>query len=66
MELNKIWIDGIPAILWGTPSDKMILAAHGSHSSKIDDCMWILAEKAIKRGYQVLSFDFPQHGERVY
>ena len=47
MELNKIWIDGIPAILWGTPSDKMILAAHGSHSSKIDDCMWILAEKAI-------------------
>lgn len=66
MILNKIRIDGIPAILWGEPCDKMILAAHGSHSSKIDDCMWVLAEEATKRGYQMLSFDLPQHGERVY
>ena len=28
--------------------------------------MWVLAEEAVKRGYQVLSFDLPQHGERVY
>ena len=66
MNLNKIKINGIPAIIWGKPSDKMIIAAHGSHSSKIDDCMWILADEAIKKGYQVLSFDLPQHGERVY
>lgn len=66
MELNKIKIDGIPALIWGEPSDKMIIAAHGSHSSKIDDCMWVLADEAIKKGYQVLSFDLPQHGERVY
>jgi pimeloyl-ACP methyl ester carboxylesterase len=66
MTLNKIRIGGIPAILWGEPGDRMILAAHGSHSSKIDDCMWTLAEEAVKRGYQVLSFDLPQHGERVY
>ena len=44
----------------------MIIATHGSHSSKIDDCVWILAEEATKQGYQVLSFDLPQHGERVY
>ena len=66
MNLNKIKIGGIPVILWGEPCEKMIIAAHGSHSSKIDDCMWVLAEEAVKRGYQVLSFDFPQHGERVY
>lgn len=66
MNINKIRIDGIPAIIWGKPSDKMIIAAHGSHSSKIDDCIWVLAEAAINKGYQVLSFDLPQHGERVY
>lgn len=42
MNLSKIRIDGIPAILWGQPSDKFIIAAHGSHSSKIDDCIWVL------------------------
>lgn len=66
MNLTKLRIDGIPAIIWGKPSDKMIIAAHGSHSSKIDDCIWSLAEEAVNKGYQVLSFDFPQHGERVY
>lgn len=66
MNLDKIKINEIPAIIWGEPSDKMIIAAHGSHSSKIDDCMWILADEAIKKGYQVLTFDLPQHGERVY
>jgi pimeloyl-ACP methyl ester carboxylesterase len=44
----------------------MIIAAHGSHSSKIDDCIWVLAQEATRRGYQVLSFDLPCHGERVY
>ena len=63
MNLRKIRIDGIPVILWGEPSDKIIIAAHGSHSSKIDDCIWILAEEATAKGYQVLSFDLPQHGK---
>ena len=66
MELDKTRIGGVPAIIWGKPSDRMIIAVHGSHSSKIDDCIWILAEEAVKRGYRVLSFDLPQHGERVY
>ncbi|MEG2002943.1 MAG: alpha/beta hydrolase, partial [Clostridia bacterium] len=60
MNLEKIKIDDIPAIIWGEASDKIIIAAHGSHSSKIDDCIWTLAEVATKKGYQVLSFDFPQ------
>lgn len=66
MELRKTKIDGIPAIVWGEASDKMILAAHGSHSSKTDDCIEVLADEAVKQGYQVLSFDFPQHGERAH
>ena len=66
MEVSKLRIEGIPAMLWGPASNRMILAAHGSHSSKIDECIWVLAEEAAARGYQVLSFDFPQHGERVY
>lgn len=66
LNLNKIRIDGIPAVLWGDPCDRIIIAAHGSHSSKIDDCIWTLAEEATEKGYQVISFDLPQHGERVY
>ena len=59
MELHKIRMDGIPSILWGGPSNRIIIAAHGSHSSKIDDCIWVLAEEATAKGYQVLSFDLP-------
>lgn len=66
MLAEKLRINGIPAVLWGEKSDRLIIAVHGSHSSKIDDCIWILAEEAAKKGYQVLSFDLPQHGERVY
>lgn len=66
MNVSKIRIDGIPAVLWGEPSDNIIIAAHGSHSSKMDDCIRVLAEEATANGYQVLSFDLPQHGERVY
>lgn len=66
MIVEKQRINNIPGILWGEKSNKIIIAVHGSHSSKIDDCIWILAEEATKCGYQVLSFDLPQHGERVY
>lgn len=66
MNINKIKIDQIPALLYGEKREKLILAVHGSHSSKIDDCIWILAEEATKQGYQVLAFDLPRHGERVY
>lgn len=66
MQIEKLKINEIPALLWNKPSDKLIVAVHGSHSSKIDDCIWILAEEADKQDYQVLSFDLPCHGERVY
>lgn len=58
-------INNIPALLWGEPSDKIIVAVHGNRSHKADAPMEILAEEATPRGYQVLSFDLPQHGERI-
>lgn len=64
--VEKLRINGIPAVMWGEKSDRLIIAVHGNRSSKIDDCIWIFAEEAAKKGYQTLSFDLPQHGERVY
>ena len=57
-------IHGIPAILWGDNSEKLFIAVHGNMSNKADDVILILAEKLAQLGYQVLSFDLPEHGER--
>lgn len=64
MRKQNLFIDGIPAILWGEKSTNLFVAIHGNMSSKDDDPIAILAEETIVRGYQVLSFDLPQHGER--
>lgn len=61
---NKFKIDNIPAVLWGEKSEKLFIAVHGNMSNKEDVVIKILAEEAIKKGYQVLSFDLPEHGER--
>ncbi|APM39574.1 alpha/beta hydrolase [Clostridium kluyveri] len=57
-------IDNIPAILWGNKSDKLFVVVHGSMSNKADDVIVIFAEEVTTKGYQVLSFDLPQHGDR--
>ncbi|WP_053955024.1 alpha/beta hydrolase [Inediibacterium massiliense] len=57
-------IENIPAILWGNQSDKLFVVVHGNMSNKEDDMVIVFAQEAIKRGYQVLSFDLPEHGER--
>lgn len=61
---NKFKIGNIPAILWGEKSEKLFIAVHGNMSSKEDTVIQLLAEEAVKKGYQVLSFDLPEHGER--
>lgn len=66
MVVRKLKFQGIPVMLYGEDSTKLIIAVHGRYSSKIDDCIWILAEEGTRCGYQVLSFDLPKHGERVY
>ena len=60
--MEKITIGGIPAILWGKPSEKVYLWVHGKMSCKeqAED----FARIAEVRGYQTLSFDLPEHGDR--
>jgi len=64
MNTQQVKIDRIPAMLWGEPSDRLILAVHGNLSSKTDVPIEILAQEATSLGFQVLSFDLPEHGER--
>ena len=64
MKIEKIKISDIPSILWGEKSNKVFIAVHGNMSNKEDDVIKILAEEVTSKGYQVLSFDLPEHGER--
>lgn len=48
----------------GGPSDQLVIAIHGNLSNKEDIPIVLFAEEAIKKGYQVLSFDLPEHGDR--
>lgn len=64
MEKTSLSIDQIPAVLWGETSSNLFLAVHGNQSSKTDVPIVILAEEATALGYQVLSFDLPEHGDR--
>lgn len=62
MLTKKTSIQGIPAILWGAPAEKLYLFVHGKCSRKEDAAPF--AELAVKKEFQVLSFDLPEHGER--
>lgn len=60
---QKINLDGIPAILWGKPSRRIYIHVHGKMSRKefAEDFARIAEEK----GWQTISFDLPEHGERT-
>ncbi len=62
MTKQELTIKGIPSILWGDKSDKIYIYVHGKMSCKEEaqDFAAIASEK----GYQVLSFDLPEHGAR--
>ena len=64
MKRQDIRIGHIPAVLWGEVSERMFIAVHGDQSDKTDEVIAVLAEEAAKKGYQTLSFDLPEHGER--
>ena len=63
METEKIRIGNIPAILYGTKSEKLFIFVHGRHSKKEEAESF--ANIVNNNGYQVFSFDLPQHGERI-
>jgi pimeloyl-ACP methyl ester carboxylesterase len=60
---QNIKIDHIPALLWGDDSDQGFIFVHGKKSSKEE--AQELAEIAVEKSFQVLSFDLPQHGDRL-
>ncbi len=60
--MERIHIEGIPALVWGEHSDKVFIAVHGKMSCK--ENFEVFADAANRRNYQVLSFDLPEHGER--
>ena len=62
-ERQSIKIEGIPAILWGKPSQKIYIHVHGKQSRK--EYAEDFAKIAEKKGYQTISFDLPEHGERT-
>jgi len=60
MEIFKI--QGIPVIVCGEPSKNLFLFIHGKNGYKEE--AETFAAIACRKGYQVLSFDLPEHGER--
>ena len=62
MEIKKVKINEIPVIIWGRKSEDIYIFVHGRSSCK-EDAIGV-AETAIKKGMQVISFDLPEHGER--
>lgn len=63
MKKEILRIDGIPAILWGKMSEKIYIHVHGKLSRK--EYAEQFATIAENKGYQTLSFDLPEHGERT-
>ena len=59
---NTFTVSGIPAVLWGAPSDKVFIHVHGKLSRK--EHAEPFAAIAGEKGWQTLSFDLPEHGER--
>lgn len=65
MNQEHIYINNIPSTLWGNKSNKVFIAIYGNLSNKEDIPIKILADVVTQFGYQVLSFDLPEHGERL-
>lgn len=59
---RRMIIQHIPCILWGKPSEKVYVHVHGKMSRK--EHAEAFAKIAEQKGYQTLSFDLPEHGER--
>ena len=64
MRTQNTKINGIPAVLWGEPAPKLLIAVHGLMSNKSDTVIEAAARIAEKKGYRTVSIDLPQHGDR--
>lgn len=64
MQTEKIIINQIPSKIWGKPADKAYIYVHGKSASK--EVAQSFAKIAEQKGYQTLSFDLAEHGERIH
>jgi len=55
-------IETIPVVLYGDKTDKVYIYVHGKMGYKEE--VKTYAETINEKGYQVLAFDLPEHGER--
>lgn len=55
-------IENIPVVIYGNRSDKVYLFVHGQGGNKEEAESF--AEIVTEKGWQVLSIDLPEHGER--
>lgn len=62
MKTTKFYIGKIPVIIWGAKSGKAYIYVHGKMSDK--ESAESFAHIAENKGYQTISFDLPEHGER--
>lgn len=62
MKTETLKICRIPAVVWGEPADKLYIYVHGKLGYKEEAADF--AEIVCPKGWQVLSFDLPGHGER--
>lgn len=62
MEHYHIDINGVPAILWGQQSQRLFLYVHGKGGNKEEASAF--SEIVCQRGFQALSIDLPEHGQR--
>lgn len=62
MKKKHFQINGIPSILLGNPSSKLYIYIHGQCGYKEE--AEAFANIAVRHGWQVLSIDLPEHGER--
>lgn len=62
MKIEKMKIGKTPALLWGEASKKLYLYIHGQDGNKEE--AEAFSQIVCKDGWQVLSLDLPEHGER--
>ncbi|MDO4380067.1 MAG: alpha/beta hydrolase [Clostridia bacterium] len=63
IKTEKPNIASIPAIVWGEESESAYIFVHGKQSRK--EYAEQFAKIAEEKGFQTLSFDLPEHGERT-
>ncbi len=63
MNIAKIHVWKVPVLLYGDLADRVLIYIHGQGGRKEEAESF--AEIATNYGWQVISVDLPEHGERI-